>query len=185
MKDNTVSPRWYILHTVSGSEKRVKQMIEDQIVKQDMSDYFYDIVVPVIEVPEIKKGKKVIKEKGFMPGYMLIKMVMTDQSWHLVKSIPKITDFLGSKTTPKPLKESEVNNIFNQVIAESENASTSSLYNIGDQVQIIDGPFDTFLGVIEDVDIEVQKLKVSVSIFGKSTPIELGFSQVKKNNNQL
>ncbi len=172
--------KWYILHTVSGSEKGVKKMIEDQVVKKKMSDYFEDVVVPVIEVPEIKRGKKVMSEKKFMPGYVLIKMKMTDDSWHLVKSVPKTTGFLGSKTQPQALSDTEVEGIFKKLEAESKSASSTSIYNAGDKVQIIDGPFDSFTGVVEEVDIEGQKLKVSVSIFGKATPIELSFTQVKK-----
>ncbi|MBN8512363.1 MAG: transcription termination/antitermination protein NusG [Rickettsiales bacterium] len=172
--------KWYILHTVSGSEKGVKKMIEDQVVKKKMSDYFEDVVVPVIEVPEIKRGKKVMSEKKFMPGYVLIKMKMTDDSWHLVKSVPKTTGFLGSKTQPQALSDAEVEAIFKKLEAESKSASSTSIYNAGDKVQIIDGPFDSFTGVVEEVDIEGQKLKVSVSIFGKATPIELSFTQVKK-----
>ncbi len=175
-----VATNWYILHTVSGYEKRAKKMIEAQLIKQKMSGFFEEIVVPVMQVPEIKRGKKVLTEKKFMPGYVLIKMKMTNESWHLVKSIPKTTGFLGSKTSPQPLSESEVRAVFRQLEAESKNASTSSLYGVGDKVQIIDGPFDSFSGVIEDVDLEVQKLKVSVSIFGKATPIELNFTQIKK-----
>ena len=106
---------------------------------------------------------------------------MTDESWHVVKSVPKTTGFLGSKTTPKSLSESEVKAVFSQLEAESKSASISSLYNVGDKVQVIDGPFDSFSGVVEEVDSEGQKLKVSVSIFGKATPIELSFTQVKKN----
>ncbi len=172
--------KWYILHTVSGSEKGVKKMIEDQVVKKKMSDYFEDVVVPVIEVPEIKRGKKVMSEKKFMPGYVLIKMKMTDDSWHLVKSVPKTTGFLGSKTQPQALSDSEIEAIFKKLESESKSASSTSIYNAGDKVQIIDGPFDSFTGVVEEVDIEGQKLKVSVSIFGKATPIELSFTQVKK-----
>jgi transcriptional antiterminator NusG len=115
-----------------------------------------------------------------MPGYILIKMEMTDDSWHLVKSVPKITGFLGSKTTPQSLNDNEVSQVFNQLENESRVASISNLHNIGDKVQVIDGPFDSFSGVIEEVDIESQRLKVSVSIFGKATPIELSFTQVKK-----
>jgi transcriptional antiterminator NusG len=172
--------RWYILHTVSGSEKGVKRNLQEQIVKKNMSDLFEDIVVPVIEVPEIKRGKQVITEKKFMPGYILIKMKMTDESWHLVKSVPKITGFLGSKTQPNAMSEAEVQRIFRQLESESKNAGTSSLYNVGDKIQVIDGPFDSFSGVVEEVDGASEKLKISVSIFGKATPIELSFTQVKK-----
>lgn len=172
--------KWYILHTVSGSEKGVKKMIEDQIIKQKMSDYFEKIVVPVVEVPEIKRGKKVLTEKKFMPGYILIKMEMTDESWHLVKSVPKINNFLGSKTIPQPLSDSAAEAIFKKLDTESKTASVSSLYNAGDNVQVIDGPFDSFSGTVEEVDVQNQKLKVSVSIFGKATPIELSFTQIRK-----
>ncbi|MDC0864705.1 transcription termination/antitermination protein NusG [Rickettsiaceae bacterium] len=174
--------KWYILHTASGSEKRVKRMIEDQIAKKKMSDYFDDIAVPTIEVPEVKRGQKVLSEKRFMPGYILMKMAMTDESWHLVKSVPKITGFLGSKTKPQPLSDAEVESVFSQLEIESKNASEASLYVVGDKVQIIDGPFDSFSGVVQEVDVGTQKLKVSVSIFGKATPIELSFTQVKKNS---
>lgn len=172
--------KWYILHTVSGSEKGVKRMIEEQISRKGMSDQFEDIVVPVIEVPEIKRGKAVITEKKFMPGYILIKMKMTDESWHLVKSVPKITGFLGSKTRPNPMSETEMQRIFKQLESATKDASTSSLYNVGDKIQVIDGPFDSFSGVVEEVDGLGEKLKISVSIFGKATPIELSFTQVKK-----
>jgi len=172
--------KWYVLHTVSGSEKRVKQMILDQIEKKHMSDQFEDVVVPVIEVPEVKKGKQVITEKKFMPGYILIKMMMTDESWHLVKSVPKISGFLGGKTRPKAMSEEEVARIFKQLEVVSKTVVPTSLYSIGEKIQVIDGPFDSFSGVVEEIDVESQRLKISVSIFGKATPIDLGFNQVKK-----
>lgn len=172
--------KWYILQTVSGSENGVKRLLLDQISKKGMSGQFEDIVVPVVEVPEIKRGKQVITEKKFMPGYILIKMKMTDESWHLVKAVPKITGFLGSKTVPKPMAEEEVQRIFKQLESATKHATSTSLYNIGDKVQVIDGPFDSFSGVVEEIDIPGEKLKISVSIFGKATPIELGFTQVKK-----
>lgn len=172
--------KWYILHAVSGSEKGVKKMIEDRAVKKKMTEFFEDIVVPIVEVPEIKRGKKVISEKKLMPGYILIKMDMTDESWHLVKSVPKITDFLGGKTKPQPLSEAEIERIFAKLEAESEVATSSNIHNVGDKVQVIDGPFDSFTGVVEEVNADDQKLKISVSIFGKATSIELDFNQVKK-----
>lgn len=172
--------KWYILHTKSGAEKSVKKAIEEQVRKMKMSEYFEDIVVPAIEVPEVKRGKKVMQEKKLMPGYVLIKMDMNDKSWHLVKSVPKITGFLGSKTTPKPMSQREIDDIFKQIEDESETVLSSSLYNVGDSVQVVDGPFDSFTGIVEEVDGEAQKLKISVSIFGKATQIELSFLQVKK-----
>jgi len=173
--------KWYIIHTSSGSEKRVKQLILDQVERQGMSEYFEDIIVPVIEVPEVKRGKPVKTEKKFMPGYILVKMDMNDKSWHLVQGVPKITGFLGSKSKPKPLTEAEVQGIFTQLESETKGATSAKLYQIGEQVMVVDGPFDSFMGVVEDVDNEKQRLRVSISIFGKATPIDLNFTQVKKN----
>lgn len=174
--------QWYVIHTLSGSEKGVKQMILDQIAKQNMGEYFKDIVVPVIEVPEVKRGKNVKTEKKFMPGYILINMVMTDDSWHLVKSVAKVTGFLGSKSTPHPLTEKEVQNIFKKLESETKDAKISRLYEVGEAVIVTDGPFETFIGVVEEIDYEKNRLKLAISIFGKATPIELNFTQVKKNN---
>jgi transcriptional antiterminator NusG len=173
--------KWYILHTISGSEKSVKKLIEKEIVKKNMSDYFEQIVIPTLEVPELnKRGQKILAEKKIMPGYMLIKMVMSDDSWHLVTSIPKTSGFLGAKNTPQSLNTEEVENIFKKFESETHAMSYSNLYNVGDKVQVIDGPFDSFTGLVEEVDLNDQKVKVSVSIFGKPTPIELRFNQIKK-----
>lgn len=174
--------KWYVLHTSSGSEKNVKRSIIDQAAKQNMSEYFEDIVVPVIEVAEVKRGKNVTTEKKFMPGYILIKMNMTDESWHLVKSIKKVADFLGSKSSPQALSEKEVENVFSNLESEAKGASSLKLYEIGEVVIVTDGPFETFTGIVEEVDDEKNRLRVSISIFGKATPIELNFTQVKKNN---
>ncbi len=171
--------KWYIIHTLSGSEKRVKQMILDQIEKKSMSEFFEDIVVPVIEIPEVKRGKSVKTERKFIPGYILIKMHMTDKSWHLVKNVPKISGFLGNKS-PQALTEAEVQNIFSQLETEIKEANTSRLYDIGESVIVTEGPFETFTGIVEEIDNEKQKLRVSISIFGKATPIGLNFTQVKK-----
>lgn len=174
--------QWYVIHTLSGSEKRVKQMILDQIAKQGMSESFEDIIVPVIEVPEVKRGKNVKTEKKFMPGYIFVKMKMTDDAWHLVKSVTKVTGFLGSKSTPQALSEKEIQNIFSKLESETKDARVSKLYEIGEVIIVTDGPFETFTGVIEEIDYDKNKLRVSISIFGKATPIELNFTQVKKNN---
>ncbi len=174
--------QWYVIHTLSGSEKRVKQMILDQVSKQGMSELFEDIIIPVIEVPEVKRGKNVKTEKKFMPSYILIKMNMTDDSWHLVKSVTRVTGFLGSKSTPRALSEKEIQNIFTKLEAETKDARISKLYEIGEAVIVIDGPFETFTGVIEEIDYDKNRLRVSISIFGKATPIELNFMQIKKNN---
>ncbi|MCP5369186.1 MAG: transcription termination/antitermination protein NusG [Rickettsiaceae bacterium] len=172
--------KWYVLYTVSGSEKKVKRMIEEQVEKNQMSHDIQEIVVPVVEMPEIKRGKKVITEKKIMSGYMLIKMNMTDASWHLVKSVAGTVGFLGSKTTPHPLTEEEAKSMFAQLQVQAKTASESSIYSPGDKVTVIDGPFDTFSGVVEEVDVVNQSVKVLFLIFGKATPIELNFTQIKK-----
>ncbi len=174
--------QWYVIHTLSGSEKRVKQMILDQIAKRNMSEFFEDIIVPVVEIPQVKRGKNVKTEKKFMPGYILIKMNMTDDSWHLVKSVPKISGFLGSKTTPQALSDNEIKNIFGKLESEIKDAMVSRLYEIGEAVVVTDGPFESFNGIVEEMDYDKNRLKVSISIFGKATLIELNFTQVKKNN---
>ncbi len=174
--------KWYVIHTLSGSEKRVKQMILEQIAKSNMAEFFEDIIVPTIELSALKKGKTVKVEKKIIPSYVLIKMKMTDESWHLVKKVPRITGFLGdkAKNVPQSLSEKEVQDIFSKLKAESQNANSPRLYEVGQQVIIIDGPFDTFTGVIEEVNLEKQRLRIAVSIFGKATIIELSFAQVKK-----
>jgi transcriptional antiterminator NusG len=173
--------RWYVVYTLSGSEKRIKQMILEQVAKHSMSEFFEDIVVPTIEVSGIKRGKTVILEKKFMPGYVLIKMKMTPESWHFVKNITKIGGFLGGKLSPKALTDKEAEAIFKGLEAEEIGAKNAKLYEIGQGVVVTDGPFETFVGIVEDVDYEKSKMRVSISIFGKATLIELGFAQVKKN----
>lgn len=172
------SKKWYTLQVQSGTERSVKQSIEERVIKKEMSHFFGEIVIPATKVKEIKRGKPVILDKKFMPGYMLINMVMTDESWHLVKDIPKVKGFLGSKTRPESLSQKDVDTILSKMDSDSESVFLSSIYKIGDNVKIIDGPFDNFSGAIEEVDEENEKLKVSVKIFGKITPIELSFAQV-------
>lgn len=173
--------RWYVIHTASGKEKSIKQNMLTKIAKQNMSGFFEDILVPVFGVSEVKRGKEVRVEKKIMPSYILVKMDMTDKAWHLVKSVPGVTGFLGSKTTPQALNEQEVQNIFNKLEAETKVAKNAKLYEVGEQVIVIDGPFETFSGTVEEVDHEKSKLKVSVSVFGnKETLIELSFTEVKK-----
>jgi len=171
---------WYIIHTASGSEKKVKQSILELIAKKNMSEYFEDIVIPVLEVPDIRRGKAVTKEKKYMPGYVLIKMEMTDATWHLVTGIHKVSGFLGGKGSPQPLPAQQVKDILNKIETESKEASFAKMYDAGEQVTVIDGPFEGFAGVVEEVDHDKKRLKISVLIFGKATLIELTFSQVKK-----
>lgn len=174
--------QWYIIHTMSGSEKRIKQMIFDQAVKKGMTALFEDIVVPVVEVPEIKRGKQVKTEKKFMPGYVLIKMDMTDEAWHLVKNTARVTGFLGSGAKPRPVPEREVEAIFAQLETSAQDATQVKVYQIGEDVKIIDGPFESFTGTVEDVDYDKSRARVAVSIFGRSTPMDLDFTQIKKVN---
>lgn len=172
--------KWYVVHTLSGAEKKVKEMIIDKAEKQDMSQYFEEIVVPLVKVPEVKRGKMVTLEKKLMPGYILIKMILTDESWRLVKDVPKTSGFLGDQIRPHPISEKEVRDVFSKIESETQEITSSKLYDIGEQVMITDGPFDSFTGVVEEVDGDKQNLKVLVSIFGKATPINLSFTQVKK-----
>ncbi len=175
-----MSASWYIIHTLSGSEKKVKQTILEQAERKAMTSLFEEIIVPVVEVPEIKKGKQVTTEKKFLPGYILIKMNLTDEAWHLVKSVPKVSGFLGSGSRPSPVPEKEVNRIMDQVNSNPALMSSKKLYEVGETVKVVDGPFESFSGVIEEVDIDKMRLRVSVSIFGRSTPIDLSFNQVER-----
>lgn len=172
--------RWYIIHILSGSEKRIKQMILEQAAKKGLSDSFEEIIIPVVEVPEIKRGKQVKTEKKIMPGYMLIQMDLSDESWHLVQNIPKVTGFLGTGPKPQPVPDSQVEEVMRQLENKAQHVAAVNQYQIGEKVTVIDGPFETFSGAIEEVDSEKSRLKVSVSIFGRATPIELSFNQVKK-----
>ncbi len=172
--------RWYIIHILSGSEKRIKQMILEQAAKKGLSDSFGDIVIPVVEIPEVKRGKQVKSEKKIMPGYMLVQMELTDATWHLVQNIPKVTGFLGTGSKPQAVPEAQVAEVFRQLESKAKHVTAVNMYEIGDKVTVIDGPFETFSGIVEEIDAEKSKLKVSVSIFGRATPIDLSFAQVKK-----
>lgn len=171
---------WYIVHVVSGHEKRVVKQIEEQSRKKNLQDYIAKIVIPTEEVVEIRRNQKVNVEKKFLPGYILINMEINDDSWHFVRNIPKVTGFLGSATRPSPVSESEVQAIFKQMEEGSNVTKNALVFEVGDSVKINDGPFESFIGVVSDVDGEKSRLKVSVSIFGRSTPVELEFSQVEK-----
>ncbi len=172
--------QWYIVHVVSGHEKRVAKLIEEQARKKNLQDYIARVVVPTEEVVEVRRNQKVNVEKKFLPGYILINMEMNEDSWHFVRNIPKVTGFLGSATKPSPVSEKEVQSIFKQMEEGSVVTKNSLIFEVGDSVKINDGPFESFIGVVSDVDDEKSRLKVSVSIFGRSTPVELEFSQVEK-----
>ena len=175
-----MSARWYVLHVYSGSEKKVAESIKEQAVLKKMEDKILDVIVPTEDVVEVRKGSKVNTERKFFPGYILIKMEMTDESWHVVKNTPRVTGFLGSRNKPQPISEAEANRIMTQMEEGVQRPQTLVAYEVGEQVSVNDGPFASFIGLVEEVDTEKSRLKVSVSIFGRSTPVELEFNQVEK-----
>lgn len=172
--------RWYVVHVYSGFEKKVAEAIREQTVQHGMEEFFEEILVPTEEVIELRRGQKISTERKFFPGYVLAKMEMTDESWHLVKNTPKVTGFLGSKGRPSPISQVEADRILHQVQEGVERPKPSITFEIGEQVRVADGPFTSFSGLVEEVDEERARLKVAVSIFGRATPVELEYSQVEK-----
>jgi transcriptional antiterminator NusG len=172
---------WYVVHTYSQFEKSVQRALTERIQRDGMQDKFGQILVPVEEVVELKSGQKSITERKFFPGYVLVEMEMTDESWHLVKSTPKVTGFLGgSAMKPTPISEKEVQNIMRQMQAGVEKPRPKVLFEVGELVRVKDGPFTDFNGSVEDVNYDKNKIRVAVTIFGRSTPVELDFGQVEK-----
>jgi transcription termination/antitermination protein NusG len=173
--------RWYVVHAYSGFEKSVQKALLERIRRADMQEQFGEILVPVEEVVEMKMGQKSISERKFFPGYILVQMDMTDESWHLVKSTPKVTGFVGGTSTkPTPISEKEVANILQQVQEGVEKPKPKVLFEVGEAVRVTEGPFTDFHGNVEEVNYDKSKLRVSVMIFGRSTPVELDFGQVEK-----
>ena len=173
--------KWYVVHAYSGFEKSVQRALADRIQRQGMQDKFGQILVPVEEVVEMRAGQKNTSERKFFPGYVLVEMEMDEQSWHLVKNTPKVTGFVGGTATkPTPISEKEVQNILQQIQEGVEKPRPKVLFEVGEVVRVKDGPFMDFTGNVEDVNYDKNKLRVSVTIFGRSTPVELEFSQVEK-----
>jgi transcriptional antiterminator NusG len=176
-----MTKRWYVVHTYSQFEKSVQRALQERIAREGMEDLFGQILVPVEEVVELKSGQKNISERKFFPGYVLVEMEMTDESWHLVKNTPKVTGFLGgSAMKPTPISQKEVDNIMSQMQAGVEKPRPKVLFEVGESVRVKEGPFTDFHGVVEDVNYDKSKLRVAVTIFGRSTPVELNFGQVEK-----
>ena len=175
------SAKWYIVQSYSGYEKKVAQAIQDAASLHGLEGLIEEILVPMEKVIEVKKGKKVTSDRKFFPGYVLAKMLMTDASYHLIKNTPKVSGFLGANGKPAPISEKEVKQILQQVEEGIDRRKPSIVYEIGEEVRVTDGPFNSFVGVVEGVDLEKSRLKVAVSIFGRATPVELEYSQVEKN----
>jgi len=178
-----MTKRWYVVQAYSGFEKNVQKTLKERIVRDEMGDYFGQILVPVEEVVDIKNGRKTVSERKFYPGYVLVEMEMTDESWHLVKSTPRVSGFIGGTANrPLPISQREVDAIMAQVngAGTEKKPKPRVEFEVGQQVHVNEGPFADFNGVVEAVDYERNKLRVSVQIFGRETPVELDFSQVEK-----
>ncbi|MDH3377111.1 MAG: transcription termination/antitermination protein NusG [Gammaproteobacteria bacterium] len=173
--------RWYVVHAFSGFEKKVRESLLEHIRRAGMEDKFGEIMVPTEEVVEMRAGQKRTSERKFFPGYVLVQMEMDEDSWHLVKNVPRVTGFIGGTSAkPTPISDKEAQAIIDQVREGADKPKPKFTFEPGELVRVVDGPFQDFNGTVEDVNFEKSKLRVAVSIFGRSTPVELGFSQVEK-----
>jgi transcription termination/antitermination protein NusG len=175
-----MTKRWYIVHAYSNFEKKVADAIRERATAAGLNECFEEIVVPMEEVVEVRRGRKVATERKFFPGYVLVKMDMNDRAFLLIKNTPKVTGFLGADNKPQPISETEAQRILNQVKEGVDRPKPSISFEIGEQVRVADGPFASFNGHVEEVDEERARLKVAVSIFGRATPVELEYGQVEK-----
>lgn len=179
-----MTARWYVVNVYSGSEKKVADSIREQAIQKKLEDKIIDVLVPMETVVDakksLKKGEKVNTERKFFPGYILVKMEMTDESQLMVQTTPRVSGFLGGRNKPQPISNAEVERIMQQITEGLENPQVEVTFETGEQIRVTEGPFASFVGVVEDVDAEKSRLKVSVSIFGRYTPVELEFSQVEK-----
>lgn len=176
-----MAKRWYVLHVYSGFEKKVAESIKEKAAKQGLEEFIDEILVPTEEVVEVKRGQKVNAERKFYPGYVLAKLDMNDNVWHLIKNTPKVSGFLGAGgTRPVAISEREAQRIMKQLQDGVDRPRPSVTFDIGEEVKVTDGPFASFNGIVEEIDEDKAKLKVSVSIFGRATPVELEYSQVEK-----
>ena len=173
--------RWYVIHAYSGFEKSVQRTLQDRIRRSDMADLFGQVLVPVEEVVEMRGGQKSISERKFFQGYVLIEMEMTDQTWHLVKNTPKVTGFVGGiGMKPTPISQKEVDALLQQVQEGIEKPRPKVLFEVGESIRVTEGPFADFHGAVEEVNYDKNKLRVSLLIFGRATPVELDFNQIEK-----
>ena len=172
---------WYIVQAYSGFEKKIVESIKDILIKNNLEAHLGEILVPTHEITEVKKGKRTKKEKKYFPGYILVKLDITKQVYHLIKNIQKVSGFLGSKDKPTPISDVEIQRILGQVSESAINQKSGISFEIGEKVKVCDGPFASFNGLVEEIDEEKSRLKVSVSIFGRATPVDLEYNQVEKN----
>jgi transcriptional antiterminator NusG len=173
--------KWYIVHAYSNFEKKVAEAIRQAAAEKGMSELVSEVFVPTEDVTEVRRGRKITAERRYLPGYVLVKMLLNDQTYHLIKETPKVTGFLGSGHKPMPVSQKEVDRIRGVVTDSIERPRSTITFEIGENVRVVDGPFASFSGVVEDVDEDTQRVKVAVSIFGRATPVELEFAQVEKN----